>query len=102
MRRLIHVLAASVLAELAIDLAVGAGAEWAAPRVGEWVFIPAAIVIFGTLPLLVANVIRVIRAERARTRDGRSREAGRWEFDESRIGGTPTRTPEQTGSHSRP
>jgi len=33
--------------------------------VGEWVFIPAAVIIVGTLPLLIANVVRVVRQELA-------------------------------------
>jgi hypothetical protein len=64
-RRLVHVLAASLVIELVIDVAAGAAAEVAAPRVGDWVFIPAALIIVGTLPLLVANVVRVVRQELA-------------------------------------
>jgi hypothetical protein len=64
-RRLLHVLAASLVIEVAIDAAAGAAAEVAAPRVGDWVFIPAAVIIVGTLPLLIANVVRVVRQELA-------------------------------------
>ena len=62
-RRVLHTLAASILTEVAVDAGVLAGADLLAPRTGEWVFIPAGVVVVATLPLLVLNLARVVRAE---------------------------------------
>lgn len=62
-RRVLHTLAVSVLAELLVNAGALAAAELIAPHAGEWVFIPAGIVVVATLPLLVLNLARVLRAE---------------------------------------
>ncbi len=60
---MLHTVAVSVLAELLVDAGALATAELAAPYTGEWVFIPAGVVVVATLPLLVLNLARVLRAE---------------------------------------
>ena len=68
-RRVLHTLAVSVLAELLVDAGALAAAELIAPYTGEWVFIPAAVVVVATLPLLVLNLARVLAPKPARIRD---------------------------------
>ncbi|HLK43294.1 MAG TPA: hypothetical protein VKV34_08120 [Thermoleophilia bacterium] len=64
--RLFRLLAASIAVELGVDLAVGVAADLAAPIVGDAAYVVAGVAIVGTLPLLVANVLRVVRNERRR------------------------------------
>ena len=62
-KRTIHVVAASVAVELALDFGAGAGAALVAPFVGNWVYAVAGAIVVGSLPLLALNVARVARRE---------------------------------------
>jgi hypothetical protein len=62
-RRTAHVVVASVAVELALDFGAGALAIILAPRVGEWVYVAASIVVVGSLPVLGLNIARVARRE---------------------------------------
>jgi hypothetical protein len=52
-----------VLVELALDFGAGAVAVVVAPYVGRWVYALAAIIVFGSLPVLSLNIARVARRE---------------------------------------
>lgn len=58
-RRVAQVSAASIIVELAVDAGAVAAAEVAAPFVGGWVLIVAAVIVAGTIPVLALNVGRV-------------------------------------------
>jgi hypothetical protein len=62
-RRTAHVVVASVLLELALDVGAGAVAVLVAPYVGRWVYAVAAVIVVGSLPVLGLNVARVARRE---------------------------------------
>ena len=62
-RRTIHVVAASVAVELALDFGAGALAVALAPFIGGWVYIAASVVVIGSLPVLGLNIVRVARRE---------------------------------------
>lgn len=62
-RRTAHVVAASIVIELALDFGAGAVAVVVAPYVGEWVYAVAGVVVIGSLPLLGLNIARVARRE---------------------------------------
>jgi hypothetical protein len=52
-----------VLVELALDFGAGAVAVVVAPYVGRWVYALAAVIVFGSLPVLSLNIARVARRE---------------------------------------
>ena len=58
-----HVVVASVVVELALDFGAGALAIVLAPRVGDWVYAAASVVVVGSLPVLGLNIARVARRE---------------------------------------
>lgn len=58
-----HVVVASVVVELALDLGAGALAVILAPFVGRWVYAAAGVVVVGSLPVLSLNIARVARRE---------------------------------------
>jgi hypothetical protein len=58
-----HIVVASVAVELALDFGAGAVAVILAPYVGEWVYIAAAVIVIGSLPVLSLNIIRVARRQ---------------------------------------
>jgi hypothetical protein len=62
-RRIAHVVAASVAVELALDFGAGALAVIVAPYVGDWVYVAAGVIVLGSLPILSLNIIRVGRRE---------------------------------------
>lgn len=62
-RRTAHVVAASVAVELALDFGAGALAVILAPRLGDWVYVAASVVVVGSLPVLSLNIARVARRE---------------------------------------
>jgi hypothetical protein len=62
-RRTVHVVAASVAIELALDFGAGALAVVLAPHVGNWVYAVASVVVVGSLPVLGLNIARVVRRE---------------------------------------
>jgi hypothetical protein len=62
-RRTAHVVVASVVVELALDFGAGALAIILAPRVGDWVYAVASVVVVGSLPVLGLNIARVLRRE---------------------------------------
>lgn len=63
MRRTAHVVAASVVIELALDFGAGALAVVLAPYVGRWVYAVAGVIVVGSLPVLSLNIARVARRE---------------------------------------
>ena len=63
LRRTIHVVAASIALELALDFGAGALAVALAPFVGEWVYVAAGVIVIGSLPVLGLNIARVARRE---------------------------------------
>jgi hypothetical protein len=63
-----HVVVASVLVELALDLGAGALAVVLAPLVGSWVYAVAGVIVVGSLPVLGLNIARVGRREWRRHR----------------------------------
>jgi hypothetical protein len=63
LRRTIHVVAASIAIELALDFGAGALAVILAPFVGEWVYVAAGVIVIGSLPVLGLNIARVARRE---------------------------------------
>ncbi len=67
-RRTAHIVVASVALELALDFGVGAAAVILAPRVGDWVYVAASVVVVGSLPVLGLNIGRVARREWRRHR----------------------------------
>jgi hypothetical protein len=62
-RRTAHIVAASVVVELAVDFGAGALAVISAPFLGEWVYFAAGVVVIGSLPILGLNIARVARRE---------------------------------------
>jgi len=62
-RRTAHVVVASVAVELALDFGAGALAVVLAPRVGDWVYAVAGVIVVGSMPVLGLNVARVARRE---------------------------------------
>lgn len=62
-RRTAHIVVASVAVELALDFGAGALAIILAPRVGNWVYVAASVVVVGSLPVLGLNIARVARRE---------------------------------------
>ena len=62
-RRTAHVVAASVVIELALDFGAGALAVVLAPLVGQWVYAVAGVIVVGSLPVLGLNIARVARRE---------------------------------------
>lgn len=62
-RRTAHVVVASVAVELALDFGAGAVAVILAPYVGTWVYAVAAVIVFGSLPVLGLNIARIARRE---------------------------------------
>jgi hypothetical protein len=62
-RRTVRVVVASAAVELALDLGAGALAAILAPFVGTWVYVAAAVIVIGSLPLLGLNIARVARRE---------------------------------------
>ena len=62
-RRTARIVVASVVVELALDFGAGAVAIILAPRVGDWVYAVASVVVVGSLPVLGLNVGRVARRE---------------------------------------
>ncbi|HKT44181.1 MAG TPA: hypothetical protein VJQ85_05225 [Gaiellaceae bacterium] len=62
-RRTAHVVAASVVVELALDFGAGALAVVLAPLVGQWVYAVAGVIVVGSLPVLGLNIVRVARRE---------------------------------------
>jgi len=67
-RRTAHIVVASVALELALDFGAGAAAVILAPRVGDWVYVAASVVVIGSLPVLGLNIGRVARREWRRHR----------------------------------
>jgi hypothetical protein len=67
-RRTAHIVVASVAVELALDFGAGALAVILAPRVGDWVYVAASVVVVGSLPVLGLNIARVARREWRRHR----------------------------------
>jgi hypothetical protein len=51
-RRTVHVVAASIALELALDFGAGAVAVLVAPFVGEWIYVAAAVIVIGSIPYL--------------------------------------------------
>ena len=62
-RHTAHVVAASIGVELALDFGAGALAVILAPHVGNWAYVLASVVVFGSLPVLCLNIARVARRE---------------------------------------
>jgi hypothetical protein len=62
-RRTAHVVAASVLVELALDFGAGALAVILAPFAGNWVYAAAGVIVVGSVPVLSLNIARVARRE---------------------------------------
>jgi hypothetical protein len=62
-RRTAHVVVASVAVELALDFGAGAAAVILAPYVGEWIYVAAGVIVFGSLPVLGLNIARIARRE---------------------------------------
>jgi len=62
-RRTAHIVVASIAVELALDFGAGAVAVILAPYVGEWVYVAAGVIVFGSLPVLGLNIARVARRE---------------------------------------
>ena len=62
-RRTAHVVAASIVIELALDFGAGALAVVLAPYVGRWVYAVAGVVVVGSLPVLGLNIARVAHRE---------------------------------------
>ena len=62
-RRTAHVVVASVAVELALDFGAGALAVVLAPRVGDWVYAVAGVIVVGSMPVLGLNIARVARRE---------------------------------------
>jgi hypothetical protein len=62
-RRTAHVVVASVVVELALDLGAGALAVILAPSVGNWVYAAAGVIVVGSMPVLGLNIARVARRE---------------------------------------
>jgi hypothetical protein len=62
-RRTAHIVVASVAVELALDFGAGALAVVLAPRVGDWVYVVAGVVVVGSMPVLGLNIARVARRE---------------------------------------
>jgi hypothetical protein len=62
-RGTVHVVAASIAVELALDFGAGAVAVLIAPWVGTWVYAVAGAIVIGSLPLLSLNVARVALRE---------------------------------------
>jgi hypothetical protein len=62
-RRTVHVVAASIAIELALDFGAGALAVILAPFLGEWVYVAAGVIVIGSLPVLSLNIARVARRE---------------------------------------
>ena len=67
-RRTAHIVVASIAVELALDFGAGAVAVILAPYVGEWVYVAAGVIVFGSLPVLGLNIARVARREWKRHR----------------------------------
>jgi len=67
-RRTVHVLAASIAVELALDFGAGTAAVALSPYVGEWVYAAAGVLVIGSLPVLGLNIARVVRREWERHR----------------------------------
>ena len=67
-RRTAHVVVASIVLELALDFGAGAVAVIIAPYVGDWVYVVAGVIVFGSLPVLGLNIARVARREWRRHR----------------------------------
>ena len=67
-RRTAHIVLASVALELALDFGAGAVAVILAPRIGDWVYVAASVVVVGSLPILGLNIARVARREWRRHR----------------------------------
>jgi hypothetical protein len=67
-RRTVHVLAASIAVELALDFGAGVAAVVLAPYLGEWVYAAAGVIVIGSLPVLGLNFARVVRREWRRHR----------------------------------
>jgi len=59
---------ASVAVELTLDFGAGALAVILAPRVADWVYVAASVVVVGSLPVLGLNIARVARREWRRHR----------------------------------
>lgn len=62
-RGTVHVVAASIAVELALDFGAGVVAVIAAPYVGTWIYVAASAIVIGSLPVLGLNVARVARRE---------------------------------------
>ena len=62
-RHTAHIVAASVVVELALDFGAGAVAVIVEPFVGKWVYVAASVVVIGSLPVLSLNIARVARRE---------------------------------------
>jgi hypothetical protein len=62
-RRTAHIVVASVAVELVLDFGAGALAIILAPRVGDWIYAAAGVVVVGSLPVLGLNIARVARRE---------------------------------------
>jgi hypothetical protein len=62
-RRTAHIVVASVAVELALDFGAGALAVVLAPRVGDWVYAVAGVIVVGSMPVLGLNIARVARRE---------------------------------------
>jgi hypothetical protein len=67
-RHTAHVVAASIVVELALDFGAGALAVVLAPTLGNWVYVAASVVVVGSLPVLGLNIARVARREWKRHR----------------------------------
>ena len=67
-RRTVHVVAASIAVEVALDFGAGAAAVVFAPYLGEWVYAAAGVIVIGSLPVLGLNIARVVRREWRRHR----------------------------------
>jgi hypothetical protein len=67
-RRTAHIVVASVVIELALDFGAGALAVILAPRLGNWVYIVASVIVIGSLPVLGLNIARVAQREWKRHR----------------------------------
>jgi hypothetical protein len=65
-----HVVVASIVVELALDFGAGAVAVLLAPKVGEWIYAAAGVVVIGSLPVLSLNIARVARREWRRHHHG--------------------------------
>ena len=62
-RRTARIVVASIAVEIALDFGAGALAIILAPRVGDWVYVAASVVVVGSLPVLALNIARVARRE---------------------------------------